>query len=251
MVIPARAQKTDILSLTVWCVRRPNCGNTPGTPASLKLFTNIVMNGWYGHQRKVLSDDGDEKRRGTGGQRRRRAFCVRNILAAGGHEVDDAEGMEAVKNDKKWKSGSSHYKTDYVLTPEGGLKKGLGRPDRKEDGLPVGPWDTLGSGSNEGEAPDSLPSGQMLLRAFVNGLQPYVTARPFHGITAAEAMVTDFSDYSLEDFWWPTWRGQKLDHDRSALSPPGGPAWEMIDSGLPTLVDILEGPNSIPTALLR
>ena len=36
---------------------------------------------------------------------------------------------------KKWKSGSGHYKPDYVLTPEG-LKKGWG-VRIEEDGLPV------------------------------------------------------------------------------------------------------------------
>ena len=66
-----------------------------------------------------------------------------------------------------------------------------------------------------------------------------------HGITA-EAMVTDFSDY-LEDFWWP-YVEDRVDHDLARITT----RWacvEMIDSGVTSFVDILEGPNSIPGAL--
>ena len=82
-------------------------------------------------------------------------------------------------------------KPDYVLTPEG-LKEGWGV--RIEEGriACVGPWDTLGSGSNEEAQTVCLP-GQMLLPGFVNG-HNHMYGVLSHGITA-EAMVTDFSDY--------------------------------------------------------
>ena len=103
-------------------------------------------------------------------------------------------------------------KPDYVLTPEG-LKKGWGV--RIEEGriACVGPWDTLGSGSNEEVQTVCLP-GQMLLPGFVNG-HNHMYGVLSHGITA-EAMVTDFSGGpTWRTEWTMTWR----------VSPPGGPAW--------------------------
>lgn len=133
-------------------------------------------------------------------------------------------------------------KPDYVLTPQG-LKEGWGV--RIEEGriACVGPWDSLGGGSNEEAQTVCLP-GQMLLPGFVNG-HNHMYGVLSHGITA-EAMVTDFSDY-LKDFWWPCVE-DRVDHDLARITA----RWacvEMIDSGVTSFVDILEGPNSIPGAL--
>ncbi|MCD8249755.1 MAG: amidohydrolase family protein, partial [Lachnospiraceae bacterium] len=66
-----------------------------------------------------------------------------------------------------------------------------------------------------------------------------------HGITA-DAMVTEFESF-LDDFWWP-YVENRLDHALVEATT----RWacvEMIESGVTSFVDILEGPNSIPGAL--
>lgn len=133
-------------------------------------------------------------------------------------------------------------KPDYVLTPEG-LREGWGV--RIEEGriACVGPWDTLGNGCNGEEQTITLP-GQILLPGFVNG-HNHMYGVLSHGITA-ETMVTDFSNF-LEDFWWPCVE-DRVDHDLARITA----RWacvEMIDSGVTSFVDILEGPNSIPGVL--
>ena len=110
-----------------------------------------------------------------------------------------------------------------VLTPQG-LKEGWGV--RIEEGriACVGPWDSLGGGSNEEAQTVCLP-GQMLLPGCVNG-HNHMYGVLSHGITA-EAMVTDFSDY-LKDFWWPCVE-DRVDHDLARITA----RWacvEMIDS---------------------
>ena len=130
------------------------------------------------------------------------------------------ENMRGSKNDKKMEIWQPFIKPDYVLTPEGWPEKGWGV--RIEEGriACVGPWDTLGSGSNEEAQTVCLP-GQMLLPGFVNG-HNHMYGVLSHGITA-EAMVTDFLRLSGGFLvalrggqeWTMTWR----------VSPPGGPAW--------------------------
>lgn len=131
-------------------------------------------------------------------------------------------------------------KPDYVLTPEG-LKEGWGV--RVENGRIafVGPWDQLSSGDS-GEV--TRLEGQILLPGFVNG-HNHMYGVLSHGITA-ETMVTDFSNF-LEDFWWP-YVEDRMDHDLARVTTQWSCA-EMIDCGVTTFVDILEGPNAIPDAL--
>ncbi len=86
--------------------------------------------------------------------------------------------------------------------------------------------------------------GHLIMPGFVNG-HHHMYGVLSHGITA-EAMVTEFSSF-LDDFWWP-YVENRLNHRLVAATT----AWacvEMIDSGITSFVDILEGPNSIPGAL--
>ena len=155
-------------------------------------------------------------------------------------------------------------KPDYVLTPEG-LKKGWGVRVEKGRITCVGPWDQLDRGKCAGGGPADqaekvdqagkadrigedaqvlLFPGQMLMPGFVNG-HNHMYGVLSHGITA-EAMVTNFSNY-LEDFWWP-YVEDRVDHDLARITTRWACA-EMIDSGVTSFVDILEGPNSIPGVL--
>ncbi len=132
-------------------------------------------------------------------------------------------------------------KPDYVLTPEG-LKKGWGVRVKGDRIAAVAPWEELES--DQGEAEVICLPGQLLLPGFVNG-HNHMYGVLSHGITA-ETMVTDFSNF-LEDFWWP-YVEDRVDHDLARITA----RWacvEMIDSGVTSFVDILEGPNSIPDAL--
>lgn len=131
-------------------------------------------------------------------------------------------------------------KPDYVLTEEG-LKERWGV--RIENGriASVCPWNQLKKRTEE----DILRlEGQMLLPGFVNA-HTHMYGVLSHGITA-EALVTDFSDF-LKDFWWP-YVEDRVDHELARITA----RWacvEMIDSGITSFVDILEGPDSIPGVL--
>lgn len=66
-----------------------------------------------------------------------------------------------------------------------------------------------------------------------------------HGITT-EAMIEDFNDF-LKDYWWPCVE-DRIDIDIAKLTAEWA-CIEMIDSGITTFADILEGPSSVPGAL--
>ena len=131
-------------------------------------------------------------------------------------------------------------KGGYVLTPEG-LQKGWGL--RTEEGriTEIGPWPVLTVRADDEVV--ELP-GRLLAPGFVNG-HNHMYGFLSHGITA-EALVTEFSSF-LEDYWWP-YVEDRLDHELVAATT----AWacvEMIDSGVTSFADILEGPHAIPGAL--
>lgn len=127
-----------------------------------------------------------------------------------------------------------------VLTPDGlrrnwGVRVEGSRIDAvaANGELPVSPEDEVL------EAPEHL-----IMPGFVNG-HNHMYGFLSHGITA-ETMVTEFSSF-LDDFWWP-YVENRLNHRLVAATT----AWacvEMIDSGVTSFADILEGPNAIPGAL--
>lgn len=86
--------------------------------------------------------------------------------------------------------------------------------------------------------------GQMILPGFVNG-HNHMYGFLSHGITA-DTMVTEFESF-LEDFWWP-YVEDRLNHELVEATTRWACA-EMIDSGVTSFVDILEGPNAVPGAL--
>lgn len=86
--------------------------------------------------------------------------------------------------------------------------------------------------------------GQMILPGFVNG-HNHMYGFLSHGITA-EALVTEFSSF-LDDYWWP-YVEDRIDHDLVRITTKWA-CVEMIESGVTSFADILEGPNSIPDAL--
>lgn len=85
---------------------------------------------------------------------------------------------------------------------------------------------------------------KIIMPGFVNG-HNHMYGFLSHGITA-EAMVTEFSSF-LDDFWWP-YVEDRLNHELVEVTTRWACA-EMIESGVTSFVDILEGPNSIPGAL--
>ena len=85
---------------------------------------------------------------------------------------------------------------------------------------------------------------QIIMPGFVNG-HNHMYGFLSHGITA-EAMVTEFSSF-LDDFWWP-YVENRLNHELVEATTKMA-CVEMIESGVTSFVDILEGPNSIPGAL--
>lgn len=131
-------------------------------------------------------------------------------------------------------------KGSYLMTPDG-LKKDYGL--RMEDGriTQIAPNEDLGC-----EATDVVvdAEGQIILPGFVNG-HNHMYGFLSHGITA-DAMVTEFESF-LDDFWWP-YVEDRLNHELVEVTTRWACA-EMIDSGVTSFVDILEGPNSIPGAL--
>lgn len=133
-------------------------------------------------------------------------------------------------------------KAKYVLTPDG-LKENYAI--RVEDGIitAVGPEDAEDLKPGQEDSVTTFPSC-LLAPGFVNG-HNHMYGFLSHGITA-EAMVTDFSNF-LEDFWWP-YVEDRVDVPLAKLTASYA-ACEMIDSGVTSFMDILEGPNAIPGAL--
>lgn len=86
--------------------------------------------------------------------------------------------------------------------------------------------------------------GKLISPGFING-HMHMYGVLSHGITA-EALVTEFSSF-LEDFWWP-YVENRLDHNLVRATTKWA-CVEMINSGITSFMDILEGPNSIPGAL--
>ncbi len=85
---------------------------------------------------------------------------------------------------------------------------------------------------------------QLILPGFVNG-HTHMYGVLSHGIST-NTLVTNFSNF-LEDFWWP-YIEDRLDHALVAATTKWA-CVEMIESGVTSFFDILEGPNSIPGAL--
>ena len=136
--------------------------------------------------------------------------------------------------------GKTIIKGAWLMTPEG-LKKDTGLI--MEGGLitQIGP----NASFNAGEADEVLDcTDQIILPGFVNG-HNHMYGFLSHGITA-EAIVTEFSSF-LDDFWWP-YVEDRLDHELVEATTEMA-CVEMIDSGVTSFVDILEGPHSIPGAL--
>ncbi len=127
------------------------------------------------------------------------------------------------------------------LMTEDGLKKDYGL--RMEGGRisEIAPNDELLT--KEGDLVVEVPN-EMILPGFVNG-HNHMYGFLSHGITA-EAMVTEFESF-LDDFWWP-YVEDRLNHELVEATTRWACA-EMIDSGVTSFVDILEGPNAIPGAL--
>ncbi len=127
------------------------------------------------------------------------------------------------------------------LMTEDGLKKDYGL--RMEDGriVQIAPNDELLK--KEDDVLVEVPN-EMILPGFVNG-HNHMYGFLSHGITA-EAMVTEFESF-LDDFWWP-YVEDRLNHELVEVTTRWACA-EMIDSGVTSFVDILEGPNAIPGAL--
>lgn len=128
----------------------------------------------------------------------------------------------------------------WVMTSEG-LKKDYGikiQGNRIQQVAPNGKLQ-VDEGDEVVEARD-----QILLPGFVNG-HNHMYGFLSHGITA-EAMVTEFSSF-LDDFWWP-YVEDRMNHELVEATTKMA-CVEMIESGVTSFVDILEGPNAIPGAL--
>lgn len=132
-------------------------------------------------------------------------------------------------------------KGNYVMTPEG-LKAGYGVEIEGNRIRRVGPVEEL---LKDGPEEIIECKDEMILPGFVNG-HNHMYGFLSHGITA-EAMVTDFSNF-LEDYWWPCVE-DRVDHELAAVTAKQA-CVEMIDSGVTSFLDILEGPSSIPGALM-
>lgn len=128
----------------------------------------------------------------------------------------------------------------FLMTEEG-LKKNYGLRMAEGRIRQIAPNDRLlgETGDQVIEVPD-----QIILPGFVNG-HNHMYGFLSHGITA-EAMVTEFESF-LDDFWWP-YVEDRMNHELVEATTRWACA-EMIDSGVTSFVDILEGPNAIPGAL--
>jgi len=121
------------------------------------------------------------------------------------------------------------------------LKKdwGLIIEDNKID--KVGPIDVLVNGYYDIEMDRT---SQIIAPGFING-HTHMYGVLSHGISV-DAVVTEFSSF-LEDFWWPHVE-DRLDHNLLRTTTKWA-CVEMIDSGITTFMDVLEGPNTLPNAL--
>lgn len=131
-------------------------------------------------------------------------------------------------------------KGTFLMTPEG-IKVDYGVRVEGERIIQIAPNHQLKI--EEGDEVTVL-NNQIILPGFVNG-HNHMYGFLSHGITA-ETMVTEFSSF-LDDFWWP-YVENRLNHELVEATT----RWacvEMIESGVTSFVDILEGPNTIPGAL--
>lgn len=131
-------------------------------------------------------------------------------------------------------------KGSYLMAPDG-LKRDWGLRVEGRRIVQMGPNEELKT--EEGDEVIQAEN-QMILPGFVNG-HNHMYGFLSHGITA-EAMVTEFSSF-LDDFWWP-YVEDRMNHELAAATTKWA-CVEMIESGVTSFVDILEGPNSIPGAL--
>lgn len=131
-------------------------------------------------------------------------------------------------------------KAGFLMTPDG-LKKDYGIRIENERIKQIAPNNELiiNNEDNIYEIYD-----QMILPGFVNG-HNHMYGFLSHGISV-DAMVTEFSNF-LNDFWWP-YVEDRLNHELIEATTQWA-CIEMIESGVTSFVDILEGPNSIPNAL--
>lgn len=131
-------------------------------------------------------------------------------------------------------------KGSYLMTPDG-LKKDWGVKVENNIIKQVCPNEDLKVqlGDKVIEAKD-----EMILPGFVNG-HNHMYGFLSHGITT-ESIVTEFSSF-LDDFWWP-YVEDRIDHELVKATTKWA-CVEMIESGVTSFADILEGPNSIPNAL--
>lgn len=106
----------------------------------------------------------------------------------------------------------------------------------------VGPNAELAASPGRGEVIDARDT--IISPGFING-HMHMYGVLSHGISVKNAPAGFYS--FLEDFWWPQVEN-RLDHRLVAATT----AWacvEMINSGITTFCDILEGPAAIPGAL--
>lgn len=87
---------------------------------------------------------------------------------------------------------------------------------------------------------------QLIAPGFVNGHNHMYNV--FSRGISTDAVVTEFSSF-LDDFWWP-YIEDRITPELAELTAQWS-CVEMIESGVTTSFDILEGPNAIPSALER
>lgn len=131
-------------------------------------------------------------------------------------------------------------KGSYLMTRDG-IKKDWGLKIQGNRIVEVGPNASLLASADD-KVIDA--AGRLIAPGFVNG-HMHMYGLLSHGITA-EALVTEFSSF-LEDYWWP-YVENRIDHNLAKITTEWS-CVEMIDSGITSFTDVLEGPNSIPGAL--
>lgn len=131
-------------------------------------------------------------------------------------------------------------KANFLMTPNG-LQKDWGLRIEGNRITEVAPSCSLTQNPDDEVV---VLGDQIILPGFVNG-HNHMYGFLSHGITA-EALVTEFSSF-LDDFWWP-YVEDRLDHELVKVTTQWA-CVEMIDSGVTSFMDILEGPKAIPNAL--
>jgi 5-methylthioadenosine/S-adenosylhomocysteine deaminase len=145
-----------------------------------------------------------------------------------------------VSTEEEIKMTAKVIKGSYLMSPQGLLKDfGVRIEGNKIVQVAKNEALTINAGDEVIDA-----TGRMIAPGFVNG-HMHMYGVLSHGITA-EALVTEFSSF-LEDFWWP-YVEDRIDHDLARLTTKWA-CVEMIQSGITSFMDILEGPKSIPGAL--